>query len=202
MSIIKKLTLEEEMLQYLQKKYGKEEPFKIIGTDCQSMFSKSHESKAISERFPDEVITIIKFKKNRKFHIEDDFIEICRRDEISQAYADLIKGIYPKYSVELHALSPVVIVLPEDIDMSTPAHEIIHRKEFLTAMINIYVDDDINKKEERLIEMKDLIQKTIGELSIFIDYCTNINDRSTVYLSGYVSFDDHFDLSTIRWRTF
>jgi hypothetical protein len=202
MSILKKISLEDEMLQYLQKKYGKKEPFKILGTDCQSMFSKSHESKAISERFPEDVITIIKYKSHGKTHIEDNFIEICRRDEISQAYADLIKGIYPKYNVKVHALNPVVVVLPEDISMNTPADEIVHRKEFLTAMINIYVEDNVNKKEDRLIAMKNLIQKTIGELSIFVDYCTDINDSSTVYLSGYVCFDDQFDLSTIRWKTY
>lgn len=200
MSIFKKLTLEEEMLQYLQKKYGKDEPFKILGTNCQSMFSKSHESKALSERFPNDVITIIKYKTNGRTHIKDDFIEICRRDEISQAYADLIKGIYPKYTVELHALNPVVVVLPEDIDMDTPANQIIKHKELEGAIIYIKVEDDVNKKEERLKALKEVIIKTVHDLSVNICYCRNINDIETWYLSAYVRINREFELSEIEWE--
>ena len=200
MSIIKKLTLEEEMLQYLQKKYGKEEPFKILGTNCQSMFSKSQESKALSERFPNEVITIIKYKKNGKFHIEDNFVVICRKAEISLAYADLIKGIYPKYTVEVHSLNPVVIVLPADIDMDTPADQIIKHKELEGAIIYIKVEDDVNKKEERLKALKELVLKTIHKLSVNISYYRNVHDLDTRYLSGYARINKELELSEIDWK--
>ncbi len=201
-SNMKKISVEEEVLNYLQNKYGKDVPFHILAANCQSMFSKSRESRAVSERFPNEVITIIKYKKYGKSHIEDNYIEICRRDEISRAYADLIHGIYPNYTVQIHSLIPVVTVLPSDIHMHTPVDEIIHRKELINAMITINVEDDVNKKEEKLIAMMDLIKQELGGLSMYIAYCTNINDRATKYLSGYVSFDDNFDLSKVRWQSF
>ena len=200
MSVFKKLTLEEEMLQYLQKKYGKEESFKILGTNCQSMFSKSQESKALSERFPNDVITIIKYKSHGKIHIKDNFIAIYRKDEISQSYADLIKGIYPKYTVKVHSLNPVVVVLPEDIDIDTPTDKIIKHKELEGAIICINVEDDVNKKEERLKAMKELVLNTVHILSVNISYCRNIHDINTRYLSGYATIDTGFDLSEIEWK--
>lgn len=202
MSILKKLSLEDEMLQYLQKKYGKEEPFKILGTDCQSMFSKSHESKAISERFPDDVITIIKYKHHGKTHIKDNFIEISKRDELSQAYADLIQGIYPKYKVILHALRPSVTVLPEDIDTHTEIDKIIHHKELTRAIIFINVEDDAYKKLEKLEQIKNIIYKNIKGLSIGIAYCMDVNDIKTKYMSMYSIIDDDFDLSKVEWEIF
>ncbi len=202
MSILKKSSLENEILQYLQKKYGRDDPFKILSTNCQSMFSKAQESKALSEKYPEDIITVIKYKKYGKTHIGDNYVEISRREELSRAYEDLIKGIYPKYTVRLHSLRPVVLVLPDDMDLNTPADRIIRHKDLTGPIINLNVVDDVRQKEARLSAMKDLILSSVGRLNVNIAYCSDANDRGTGYLSGHVRINSDLDLSKIRWQAY
>ena len=97
-------------------------------------------------------------------------------------------------------MNPVVVVLPEDIDIDTPTDKIIKHKELEGAIICINVEDDVNKKEERLKAMKELVLNTVHILSVNISYCRNIHDINTRYLSGYATIDTGFDLSEIEWK--
>ena len=134
--------------------------------------------------------------------MEDNFIEICRREEISQAYADLLKGIYSKYSVKLHAMNRIIAYTPEDIDMNTPVEQIIRHKKLNGAIIYIRVEDDPDKKEECLEAITDKVLKNIGSLKVNIAYFKDINDISTKYLSVFVYINKEFELSQVSWNEF
>ncbi|ALC88871.1 hypothetical protein AM500_02950 [Bacillus sp. FJAT-18017] len=204
-----KVSAEEEMLRYMEEKYGEE--FEIISKETQTWSAGYSEMKVRSEKFPDASIIVRKTKETG--NISDNYVDFLMKEPIEQEFQSIVSQVYDNFKA---IYSPGGTTLPEKAKPGMTVSE--YSKVKNTPMtIQIAVEQDSSNKDELVEKLRALLEEKQYRSELYIFYMlngklaelddSNANElfngatgKNWASLRGDFSMDRDYQFRTARWR--
>lgn len=200
----------EELMKYMEEKYGEE--FEFVNINTQTWSAGYVEMKVKSKQFPDYTITVRKSKE--KGIISDNYVDFLMKEPIEQELNTILAQVYENYKV---FYIPGGIPLPNEAspDMSVSEYSKI-RTLPLTIQIGVF-DENLSSKDELVEKLRILLEAKQYKSEVYVFYMldgklselndSNRNelfndstDHNWAVIRGHFLMDKNFQFLSSKWR--